>query len=518
MAEKNFDARDIPDDLLKKFPFATPELVAACLLREVRSVYRQKFGHSLLRATITIPASWNPEQRRATKMAALIAGFQDVRLLEEPVAALLWQIDLDAFKEKSEYILVVDFGGGTCDLAIVHIEKGKVRLIGATSNDRLGGEIVDELLYRDFLNNFENYVNSIITSNREQGDPLVNNSYLDCLNDIKHKSHHRARIRRQLEEFKIGINKHLLSQRNHEQSTLADISAEDLYIFEDEGSDYTTYSDPILVGGRIGHFTYSLSYEKFINLLSTPCQLLINNNLMNDDSAPSVIGAFETLLSETRELYLKGIKTINVYLAGGSSHLYFVREIIDATLSSFEEEVEENLRKDVDKQIIALPEREKAVVKGAALFEKLRLQGAKAFVSKFFYALSLKGTSKNKVILEEGVEISPDGYRFGPKNYLPNISSAILPRTPLKIELSQSGKAVGHDEIIKELYHEQAIDPGEEIQFRFNISPDSIISIDARLYKNDTRFKCIENYPVTPKEGLQGEKEKFHKHMGSDIY
>lgn len=70
------------------------------------------------------PVQWSPDQRESTLRAALEAGFPNVRLEEESLAALYCHVfdERSAFRPKpGSYVLTVDMGGGTTDFAFLQI-------------------------------------------------------------------------------------------------------------------------------------------------------------------------------------------------------------------------------------------------------------------------------------------------------------------------------------------------------------------------------------------------------------
>lgn len=111
---------------------------------------------------LTIPAYFEANQKEATKQAGEIAGIKTKTLIEEPTAAILYQIysdycekGPDAFSsEKNKNVLVFDFGGGTLDLSIVHIEfeNGVVKpqVLGLGGDPSLGGNLID-FLFTDLV-------------------------------------------------------------------------------------------------------------------------------------------------------------------------------------------------------------------------------------------------------------------------------------------------------------------------------------------------------------------------------
>ncbi len=72
------------------------------------------------------PVQWNADQREATLRAAQAAGFPNVRLEEESLAALYCHIfdDRSGFVPKpGSHVLVIDMGGGTTDFAFLRIPE-----------------------------------------------------------------------------------------------------------------------------------------------------------------------------------------------------------------------------------------------------------------------------------------------------------------------------------------------------------------------------------------------------------
>jgi len=66
-----------------------PEEILAHILRKMKLAAQLKLKKRVGQAVITVPASFNDAQRRAIRDAGLIAGFENVRLLNEPSAAAI---------------------------------------------------------------------------------------------------------------------------------------------------------------------------------------------------------------------------------------------------------------------------------------------------------------------------------------------------------------------------------------------------------------------------------------------
>ena len=72
------------------------------------------------RAVITVPAYFGDAQRKATIEAGNAAGFQVMRIINEPTAAAL-AYGLQKTGATSETVLIYDLGGGTFDVTVARI-------------------------------------------------------------------------------------------------------------------------------------------------------------------------------------------------------------------------------------------------------------------------------------------------------------------------------------------------------------------------------------------------------------
>jgi molecular chaperone DnaK (HSP70) len=129
-----------------------PELVARFLtgLREAllgESNLGARAGEAL-EAAIAVPANAPAHQRMLTADAFARAGFQVVRILDEPSAAGLeyaWRRPDDA-AVKRRHVAVYDFGGGTFDASVIAMSDALHEVITTEGVSRLGGDDFDEAL------------------------------------------------------------------------------------------------------------------------------------------------------------------------------------------------------------------------------------------------------------------------------------------------------------------------------------------------------------------------------------
>ena|GEM_PF-2024789 len=128
----------------------SPAQIVAHVLTAVRErAVRAAGGTAPDRVVLTHPVGWGPARLGALCEAAVLAGFDaaQVWLLPEPVAALHAPAAPQALPPGSR-VAVVDIGGGTCDIAVLETTDSGPVVVAQTGDDRLGGNDLDDLLYR----------------------------------------------------------------------------------------------------------------------------------------------------------------------------------------------------------------------------------------------------------------------------------------------------------------------------------------------------------------------------------
>jgi len=122
------------------------EALSAEVLKKLKSFVQNESFKSVV---ITIPAMFNDNQKSATQKAAQLAGFSQVELLQEPIAAAM-AYGLDE-KVKDGQILIFDFGGGTFDVCLVNIEDGIMQVKDTEGDNWLGGKNLDNAIVDEIL-------------------------------------------------------------------------------------------------------------------------------------------------------------------------------------------------------------------------------------------------------------------------------------------------------------------------------------------------------------------------------
>jgi len=121
----------------------TPVDAAAVVLKQLKTAAEKYLGEAVTEAVITVPAYFNNNQKRDTKLAGEAAGFKVLQLLPEPTAAAI-SYGLDRGKDQT--LLVYDLGGGTFDVSVLSVKGNRFQAIAVDGDFNLGGDDFDLLL------------------------------------------------------------------------------------------------------------------------------------------------------------------------------------------------------------------------------------------------------------------------------------------------------------------------------------------------------------------------------------
>ena len=128
----------------------TPIELSAEVLKELKGFVHS--GESFDAAVITIPASFDVIQSNATKEAGYLAGFKQVILLQEPIAASLAYANKHKERDlENGQWLVYDLGGGTFDVALIKIKDGEMKVLDHEGDNFLGGADFDNLIVENLV-------------------------------------------------------------------------------------------------------------------------------------------------------------------------------------------------------------------------------------------------------------------------------------------------------------------------------------------------------------------------------
>lgn len=130
----------------------TPEKISSHILAEMKrqieedieTFNTEQTTWIIDRAIITVPAYFDQPQIDATRKAGEMVGLEVLDLLHEPTAAAChycWKTSM-----QNGVFLVYDLGGGTFDVSILRSTSGIFEVLGTSGNNRLGGDDFDTVL------------------------------------------------------------------------------------------------------------------------------------------------------------------------------------------------------------------------------------------------------------------------------------------------------------------------------------------------------------------------------------
>ncbi len=136
------------DDEWKKVPE-----ISAMVLQKMKKDAEEKIGEEIKEAIITVPAYFDDSQRKATKVAGEVAGFEVKRVINEPTAAAL---AYGLNRKQDQNVLVYDFGGGTFDVSVLEVGDDTIEVKASGGDSHLGGEDFDNAILDWLVEKFKN--------------------------------------------------------------------------------------------------------------------------------------------------------------------------------------------------------------------------------------------------------------------------------------------------------------------------------------------------------------------------
>jgi len=148
----------------------TPQEISAKVLMKLKQDAEAYLGAVVDQAVITVPAYFDDAQRTATKEAGEIAGFEVLRIVNEPTAAALaYGIDAEVGEET---VLVFDLGGGTFDVSILEIGDGVFEVKSTHGDTRLGGDDWDQRIVSWLTKRFKDATGIDVSGDKMAGQRL----------------------------------------------------------------------------------------------------------------------------------------------------------------------------------------------------------------------------------------------------------------------------------------------------------------------------------------------------------
>jgi molecular chaperone DnaK len=142
----------------------TPQQISAFILQKIKKDAETYLGGTIRKAVITVPAHFDDNQRQATKDAGEIAGFEVMRIINEPTAACL-AYGIDKL-EKEMKILVFSFGGGTHDVTAMDFGKGVFQVLSTSGDTQIGGTDVDKAVMDYIVDEYKRQTGIALTGDK----------------------------------------------------------------------------------------------------------------------------------------------------------------------------------------------------------------------------------------------------------------------------------------------------------------------------------------------------------------
>ncbi len=240
---------------------------------------------------VGIPAKNLHGQEEKTRQAFAAVGLPNTILVPEPQGALFYHLFFDRQKitlEKAHQgVVVVDFGGGTLDVA--YLQNGKVK--DTWGNPLLGGRLFDDLFFQWFLEKQDNP--DLLNEIKEDGnlEPLTHFTFRH-LKEKFSQSWDRGNLSRFRSRITMGAD--------YDYGIFKGISLEEFY-------------------EKARHYKMSSQLQKRLQVLDDP--------MIQAAEKGETIDLLEKIRSEILSPQLEGDVAI-VILTGGGARWPFMKEIV----------------------------------------------------------------------------------------------------------------------------------------------------------------------------------------------
>ena len=144
-----------------------PEQVSSMVLEKMKTIAEEYLGDKVNDVVITVPAYFNDAQRQATKDAAIIAGLNPMRIVNEPTAAAIaYGLEKNNNIVGERNVLIFDLGGGTFDVSVLTLDDGIFEVKATAGDTHLGGEDFDSRIVDFCVTDFKRKHKKVITTNK----------------------------------------------------------------------------------------------------------------------------------------------------------------------------------------------------------------------------------------------------------------------------------------------------------------------------------------------------------------
>ena len=154
--EKNNEREGVKIIVSKNEEEYYPEEIAQVILSKIKKMSESYTNETIKDAVIILPAYFNATQRQAIRDAAVAAGLNVLRIINEPTSVVVAFGLQKNNTLQDKNVLIFDLGGGTFDVSILNISNEGIIIIKAIDGDtHLGGEDFNNKLVEYCINEFQ---------------------------------------------------------------------------------------------------------------------------------------------------------------------------------------------------------------------------------------------------------------------------------------------------------------------------------------------------------------------------
>ncbi|XP_022527566.2 heat shock 70 kDa protein 14 [Astyanax mexicanus] len=156
--------------------YVSPEEVAKLVFHKMKETAQSALGSDVKDAVITVPFEFGEMQKNALRKAAEGAGFNVLRLIHEPSAALLaYGVGQDSPTGKS-HVLVYKLGGTSLSVTALEVNSGMYRVLATNTDHSIGGESFTHALAQHLAAEFRKLYKQDVSSNPRAMMKLMNSA------------------------------------------------------------------------------------------------------------------------------------------------------------------------------------------------------------------------------------------------------------------------------------------------------------------------------------------------------
>ncbi|XP_062850983.1 heat shock 70 kDa protein 14 isoform X2 [Trichomycterus rosablanca] len=158
--------------------YVAPKDVAKLIFHKMKETAQSALGSDVKDAVITVPFEFGEMQKNALRNAAEEAGFNVLRLIHEPSAALLaYGIGQDSPSGKS-HVLVYKLGGTSLSVTALEVNTGMYKVLATHTDHSTGGESFTQALAQYLASEFKKVYKQDVSGNPRAMMKLMNSADL----------------------------------------------------------------------------------------------------------------------------------------------------------------------------------------------------------------------------------------------------------------------------------------------------------------------------------------------------